>query len=254
MHFTLSGFACGAILLFSFMHLLPEIFGNRDFIALFVFCLGFSFPFCPGALGKVFSKQRQDFLMGLLLLLTGLGFAFHVFIEGTAIAAHENTMDIHLGMAVIVHRFTVSLLLFRYLVYTQKHYALAVIVFIALITGTTAGYFWGQSLVTKFSPSAAVMSEAFVAGTLLHFLFRENQVTSGVYRLLFSSKLSKLGFIRSQTADIHCQSSKTHSRTNCKDSPSSEVDTPLDSVRLEGSFYYFTIGLVLAFVLTLFDA
>lgn len=166
----LDGLTYGAVLVFCLFHVLPEAIVSRTYLALPVFILGLFFPTCPNFFYKRFNvRNKQTVSLGLWLVVT-LGFALHVFMEGTVIATQSSFAQLNVGLSVIVHRFGVGVILLNFFLtqFHSKKYGYAVMAL--LIFGTVAGYFMGSHFNLHSHSGGLHLIEVFVAGNLLHFV------------------------------------------------------------------------------------
>lgn len=153
--FTLA--SVGGIVL---VHLLPEAVQKSGGIAFIFILLGI---FLPNILEK-YIFQHTKFNSELILLI---GLLLHTGIESAALGNLRSSDSSHLGLAILLHRFPVGLLIFSY--FKSSRGSGIAILLIGLITLTSIlGFFSGSYLTSVVSEEYSIYLDIYVSATLLH--------------------------------------------------------------------------------------
>ena len=165
-------------------HILPDSYFRISYHAILVALAGFLFL----TVAELRWNQHRVKISRTSLLLALAGLGIHTLIDGAALvpnALHqihdqlESTGHTHshsflpgsennLGMAVLLHRLPVCLMIWGFL-FPKFGLAKTLGVYGLISIMTIAGFFWGKWLLNLFSDDAFLaLFEAFVAGALLH--------------------------------------------------------------------------------------
>jgi uncharacterized membrane protein YraQ (UPF0718 family) len=159
----MDGFSLASIGGIVLLHLLPEAIESKGMIAFGFILIGL---FLPGLLDTFLSKKFHT--NGNIFLL--LGMYLHTIIESAALGSIQGEGLQALGLAIVLHRFPVGLLLFSFLLKDRgKKYAVGSIIGLTLVS--SLGFLLGSRLQFLVPDTYSVYLEIFVSASLLHVAF-----------------------------------------------------------------------------------
>jgi uncharacterized protein len=159
----MDGFSLASIGGIVLLHLLPEAIESKGMIAFGFILIGL---FLPGILDKFVSKKFNT--KGNIFLLSGM--YLHTITESAALGSIQGDGLQALGLAIVLHRFPVGLLLFAFLLKDKgKKYAVGSIIGLTLVS--SLGFILGSRLQFLVPDSYSVYLEIFVSASLLHVAF-----------------------------------------------------------------------------------
>ncbi|MEM7181302.1 MAG: permease [Spirochaetota bacterium] len=150
------------------LHLFPEAISKAGPMAIVAAGVGFILPI---ASEKIASLQKKK--SGFIVLI--LAIAIHIAIESSAVHKHESHS--YLGLAIVLHRLPVGLVIFLSARSTGGN-RLAYISIALLGLITLLSFFFGYSLFQAVGFSSALL-EAFVAASLLHIVIEHKFALHG---------------------------------------------------------------------------
>lgn len=145
--------------------LIPESWHALGFVAIALMLAGY---LLPGLLEKLIKQAAHTMhLISLLLALAGL--ALHAMLDGAALTIHQGTSTHGLGMAIVLHRFGMGLMLWMMVQPVfGRQWAFAILGFVSL--ATVAGYFLSESILGLEDAYAMSVIQALIVGMLGHSL------------------------------------------------------------------------------------
>lgn len=153
--------AIGGVVL---LHLLPFAFAQVGAVAFVLAVAGALFPWL---LERRTSSSAGD---RVLTLFAVLGIALHTFFDGAALAvAGDAQGDASLGLAVLLHRLPVGLMIGLLLGGPRSWRAWLGVGWV--LAGTVVGYVVGEASLPSLGLSAVGAYQAFFAGTLAHVIY-----------------------------------------------------------------------------------
>jgi uncharacterized protein len=159
----MDGFSLASIAGIVLLHLLPEAIESKGMIAIGFILIGL---FLPGLLDTFLSKKFNT--KGNIFLL--LGMYLHTITESAALGSIQGEGLHALGLAIVLHRFPVGLLLFAFLLKDRgKKYAVISIIGLTLVS--SLGFLLGGRLQFLVPETYSVYLEIFVSASLLHVAF-----------------------------------------------------------------------------------
>ena len=156
--FTLA--SVGGIVL---IHLLPEAVQKGGIFAILLIFLGL---ILPTFLERLFFKHTK--FKGAIILLVGL--FFHTLLESAALGNVRQGESSNLGLAILIHRFPVGLLLFSFFK-NHKNTLVATLVIIFISATSIFGFYLGNALDAIISEPFSIYLDVFVSSSLLHIAF-----------------------------------------------------------------------------------
>lgn len=145
--------------------LVPETIREAGAVSLVVMAAGY---FVPGLLERAVRRAAHALhVISLVLALTGL--VIHALIDGAGLAAGAGERASTLGMAIVLHRFGMGLVLWLMVqpVFGRRG-ALAVLAIVAF--ATVAGYFASVPFVGVEGSRAGHLVQAVIVGMIIHSL------------------------------------------------------------------------------------
>ena len=159
----MDGFSLASIGGIVLLHLLPEAIESKGMVAILFILIGL---FLPEILDKFISQKFNT--SGNIFLL--LGMYLHTITESAALGSIQGDGLQALGLAIVLHRFPVGLLLFTFLL-KDRGIRYATGSFIGLTLVSTLGFLLGSRLHFLLPEAYSVYLEIFVSASLLHVAF-----------------------------------------------------------------------------------
>lgn len=150
-------------------HVLPESLHHGGFLAAAAAGLGF---FAPVAAGRLL-KSGGCHLHHSLLSLASVGLLAHALLDGMALS--DSTTNFVLGLAVVLHRLPEGMGIWR-LMHGESKKLLPSIVLLVVALATTAGFFFGESILHYASEQMLAIFEGLMAGVLMHVIFHRHHI------------------------------------------------------------------------------
>ena len=159
----MDGFSVASVGGIVLVHLLPEAIEKGGAIAFSLILLG---VFVPGVLESWLGETSEK--GGKILLIVGM--YLHALTESAALGSVRQEGIQALGLAIVLHKFPMGLLLFSFLL-KDKGLKIAIFTIIGISIISTFGFFLGSNLQNLISPSYSLYLEIFVSASLLHIAF-----------------------------------------------------------------------------------
>ena len=144
------------------VNIIPEALKHGGKLAIAVLVLGIVFPML---LERLF-RTATDAAHLVIVAIAALGLLIHAVIDGVALLPESGTGLAH---AIVLHRLPVGMALW-WAVRPNFGKIIAVVVFALVILATIAGYFVGESIIEMADIRTIAMLQAFVSGSLMHFV------------------------------------------------------------------------------------
>ena len=151
--------------------LVPEIIGALGWSALGLVALGY---LLPGMLELAVRRAAQTLhLVSLFLALVGL--LLHAMLDGAGLAGSELQDSASLGMAIVLHRFGVGLMIWLIMqpVFGQR---IAWLMLIAMAAATIIGFEFSGRLLPLAGEFAISALQGVIIGTIIHSLVHRGHV------------------------------------------------------------------------------
>jgi len=145
--------------------LVPEVVDGLGLLSLVLIGAGY---LVPGLLeAAVRGAARAFHTISLLFALAGL--MLHAALDGAGLAGSATQATAFLGLAIVMHRFSMGLALWLMVwpVFGRRA-AAGVLLLVALATGT--GYLLSSQLLTLQQGNAVLVLQSLIVGTILHSL------------------------------------------------------------------------------------
>ena len=110
----------------------------------------------------------------LALLMGVSGLALHALLEGAALAPGEAGIDVAFGLAIVLHRIPVGLVIW-WLVRPRYGAVAAALGVGAIVVVTLAGYALGTEVLASVHGAGADLYQSFVSGSLVHVVFHQGR-------------------------------------------------------------------------------
>ena len=110
----------------------------------------------------------------LALVMGVSGLALHAMLEGAALAPGEAGVDFAFGLAIVLHRIPVGLLIW-WLVRPRYGLSAGVLGVGAIVLVTLAGYGLGEEVLAAVHGAGGDLYQAFVSGSLMHVVFHQGR-------------------------------------------------------------------------------
>ncbi len=145
--------------------LVPDTYGELGLLSLALILAGY---LIPGLLEIAVRRAAHAFhIMSLLLALVGL--IAHAMLDGAGLATGGGQAGATLGMAIVLHRFGMGLVLwFMVQPVFGKRWAVAVLLLVAV--ATVAGYWLSEPLLSLDDGGIVHFIEPLIIGTIIHSL------------------------------------------------------------------------------------
>lgn len=159
----MDGFSLASVGGIVLIHLLPEAVEKGGATAFGLIILG---VFVPGILENSLGKKTE--MGGKILLI--LGMYLHALTESAALGSVRQEGIQALGLAIVLHKFPMGLLLFSFLL-KEKGVRFAISTIFGISITSMFGFFLGSHLQSLVSSSYSLYLEIFVSASLLHVAF-----------------------------------------------------------------------------------
>jgi hypothetical protein len=116
-------------------------------------------------------RHRTD---ELALIMGASGLALHALLEGAALAPGPTGIDLAFGLAIVLHRIPVGLVIW-WLVRPRYGTSAGLIGVGAIVIVTIAGYALGTEVLSAVHGAGADLYQAFVSGSLVHVVFHQGR-------------------------------------------------------------------------------
>jgi zinc transporter ZupT len=110
----------------------------------------------------------------LALIMGVSGLALHALLEGAALAPGEGGVDLAFGLAIVLHRIPVGLVIW-WLVRPRYGPSAALLAVGAIVLVTLAGYALGTEVLASVHGAGGDLYQAFVSGSLVHVVFHQGR-------------------------------------------------------------------------------
>jgi len=110
----------------------------------------------------------------LALVMGVSGLVLHALLEGAALAPGESGVDLAFGLAIVLHRIPVGLVIW-WLVRPRYGVASGVLGVGAVVLVTLAGYALGTEVLAGVHGAGGDLYQAFVSGSLVHVVFHQGR-------------------------------------------------------------------------------
>lgn len=148
----------------------PHAIEDRSWISIAALAAGFILPAIVERASHALAHQTDN--MAMVVGLSGL--ALHAALEGAAFA-DPSPIDARFGMAVVLHRVPVSLVVW-WLIRPRFGVGLASVGVGSLVVATLAGFAVGSELLGGGHGTAGMeWYQAFVSGSLVHVVFHQGR-------------------------------------------------------------------------------
>jgi uncharacterized protein len=169
-NFWMDGFSLASVGGIVLVHLLPEAIEKGGMIAFVLILIGVFLPsFLTGWMGR-FSETGEK------ILLVG-GMYLHALTESAALGSVNERDTQALGLAIVLHKLPMGLLLFSFLL-RDKGFRFALFTILGVSTTSCVGYALGNQLLSFFPPTYSLYLEIFVSASLLHVAFDAHPASS----------------------------------------------------------------------------
>ncbi|HEY2370779.1 MAG TPA: hypothetical protein VGH87_30500 [Polyangiaceae bacterium] len=163
----LDGLVLVAISGLVFLHIVPHAILAVGYGAVLVAVIGFLFPL-------LLERTKQRGAHARFVPIISAGFIVHAFIDGAALASHDEEHSGILAIAIVLHRLPDGLAIWS-VVQPTRGERVAAIVLALLGAATVAGYFASGLVVGVAAGHAIALLQAFVAGSVLHIILHAPQ-------------------------------------------------------------------------------
>ena len=154
--------------------LVPETIRGLGYPSLLLIAAGY---LVPGLLeAAVKSAARAFHLISVFLALSGL--ILHAVLDGAGLASSELQASMTLGLAIVLHRFSMGLVLWFIVVPVFGHKAGAGVLLLMAVS-TAVGYFMSDQLLVLEGGRAILAIQALIIGTIVHSLIHRGHVHRG---------------------------------------------------------------------------
>ncbi len=149
---------------------LPLAWEQRSVTVLVAVAVGLLIPEAMERASRALAERTDD-----LAMLVGLsGLLLHALLEGAAFAPRAGPVDVAFGLAVVVHRIPVGLVIW-WLVRPRHGTTLATLGVGAVIAATLAGFVLGSELLGDAHGPGVGIYQAAVSGSLVHVVFHQGR-------------------------------------------------------------------------------
>ncbi|HMZ57132.1 MAG TPA: permease, partial [Leptospiraceae bacterium] len=169
----LDGFSIASVTGIVLVHLLPEAVSNGGFSAFVLISLS---VLIPALIEKLFRGQKWFNIRTILVL----GFFLHTLLESAALGTVSPEHSNHLGLAVVLHRLPVGIILFSHF-QRAKGTRTALYLIASLIVCAAVGFLLGNGIEKWGNPSVSLGIEIFVSVSLLHIAFDRHHSISEIH-------------------------------------------------------------------------
>ena len=164
------GFVYAAVPLLVAWQVIPFALGDRALTVAIVVAAGLLLP-------NLFERASQalEAHTDNLAIIVGLsGLALHALLEGAALVPGEATVGVAFGLAVVLHRIPVSLVVW-WLIRPRHGVWPAVAGVATLVLATLIGFLLGGELLSGQRGPGIEYYQAFVSGSLVHVVFHQGR-------------------------------------------------------------------------------
>lgn len=131
---------------------------------------GLAIPSLAEQLSHAFHRHTDK----LALVMGVSGLALHAMLEGAALAPGQGRVAFAFGLAVVLHRIPVGLVVW-WLVRPRYGAMLAMTGIMAIVAVTLAGYALGTEVLEAVHGAGGDLYQAFVSGSLVHVVFHQGR-------------------------------------------------------------------------------
>lgn len=151
--------------------LVPEAIAGLGWLAFLLMLIGY---LAPGLLESGIQQAARTFhMLSLVFALAGL--ALHALIDGAGLAGSGAGAAGNLGLAIVLHRFGVGLVLWLILKPAfGTRVAVGALLLIAAVT--ILGYFMSEMLLPLAGQNTVLVIQALIIGTIVHSLLHREHV------------------------------------------------------------------------------
>lgn len=165
-HF-IDAFVICSVLGIVLFHVLPESLSHGGNFAILAACVGL---FAPIVMGR-FIRNGNCHIHHTLLSLASVGLLSHAVLDGMVLSGANQL----LAFAVILHRLPEGMGIWRLMAGSVgKVWALFVLFLLAF--STTAGFYFGESIIVYSDEQTLAVFEGLMAGVLLHVIFHRRHL------------------------------------------------------------------------------
>lgn len=151
--------------------LVPEAISGLGWLAFLLMLIGY---LAPGLLESGLRQAARAFHM-LSLVFALLGLALHALMDGAGLAGSQAGASSNLGLAIVLHRFGVGLVLWLILKPAfGTRVAVAALLLISVVT--VLGYFTSEMLLPLAGRNTVLVIQALIIGTIVHSLLHREHV------------------------------------------------------------------------------
>ena len=162
---TMESLVVVALVLLVVLLLVPETLREAGPWSLVLMAAGY---LVPGLLERAIRRAAHAFhVISLLLALLGLG--LHALVDGAGLAGSEADPGHTLGLAIVLHRFGVGLVLW-FMVQPVFGRRAALGVLLGVSAATVVGYFASEPLLAMEGAEGVHLVQALIIGTIIHSL------------------------------------------------------------------------------------
>ena len=149
---------------------LPHAWEQRSLVALVAVAAGLFLPQAVERLSHALERHTDN--VALVVGLSGL--TVHALLEGAALVPGETSVSLPLGLAVVLHRIPVGLVIW-WLVRPRYGVVAASSGIALLVSATLMGYGVGAEVLGEVHGSGVELYQAFVSGSLIHVVFHQGR-------------------------------------------------------------------------------
>jgi len=167
---AVDGFVYVAVPALVAWQVLPAAWTERSILTVVLLGAGFLLPNGMERISNALERHTDN-----LALIVGLsGLVIHAALEGAALAPGAEVVHAPFGLAVILHRIPVSLVIWWLI--RPRFGGLAASAGVgSIVLGTIAGYGIGTELLGNAPGGAVELYQAFVSGSLVHVVFHQGR-------------------------------------------------------------------------------
>lgn len=149
---------------------IPSAWAGRSLVAVGAVAAGLLVPVLMERASKALERHTDQ-----LALVVGLsGLLLHALLEGAAFAPWDPGVTAPFGLAVVLHRIPVSLVIW-WLVRPRYGTAAAVTGVGSIVVATLAGFALGTEILGDTHSPSLEIYQAFVSGSLVHVVFHQGR-------------------------------------------------------------------------------
>lgn len=151
------------------LQVLPIAWEEGSPIILLVVGAGLLIPMLAERTSRLLERYTDNF--SLFIVLSGL--ILHALLEGAALA-HDGETPLAFGLAVLVHRIPVGLVIW-WLIFPRHGAGFAAAGVGSVVVATALGYLLGIEVLGEAHGETAELYQAFVSGMLIHVVFHQGR-------------------------------------------------------------------------------